>query len=338
MNHNVIGLDIAKNVFHLYSLGADNKAIKQKLKRAELLTYFANHHSSLIGIEACGGAHHWARELTKLGHQVVLLNAKYVKNFVVGNKNDFNDAQAIFDAVSRPNKRTVVVKTVEQQDMQLLHNQRQNLIEQRTALVNQIRGSLHERGIVIPQGINHVRKELPFILEDAENGLTTLARELFFQQKEQLDKLDGELKTLDTKVKYLCEQNERSQRFLDVPGIGSLTATIVAMDIGDGKNYRSSRDYAASLGLVPKQHSSGGKEILLGISKRGNRYIRTLLIHGARAVLANIKEKTDKLSLWLKSLIERRGFNKAAVALANKNARILWAMATKNKSYEAKTA
>ena len=338
MNHNVIGLDIAKNIFHLYSVNADNKAIKQKLKRAELLNFFATLKPSLIGIEACGGAHYWARELTKLGHQVVLLNAKYVKSFVVGNKTDFNDAQAIFDAVSRPNKRTVTAKTVEQQDMQLLHNMRQDLIEMRTALVNQIRGSLHERGIVIAQGINHVRKELPFILEDAENGLTLLARELLAEQKERLNKLDEDIKAFDTRISRLCSQNERSKRFLEVPGVGPLTATIAAADIAEGKNYQSSRDYAASLGLVPRQHSSGGKEVYLGISKRGNRYIRTMLIHGARAVLKNIKDKTDKLSLWLKSLIERRGFNKAAVALANKNARILWAMAVKNKEYQAQTA
>lgn len=338
MNHNVIGLDIAKNIFHLYSVNADNKAIKQKLKRAELLNFFANYQPSLIGIEACGGAHHWARELTKLGHQVVLLNAKYVKSFVVGNKTDFNDAQAIFDAVSRPNKRTVTVKTIEQQDMQLLHNMRQELIEMRTALVNQIRGSLHERGIVIAQGIRHLRTELPLILEDAENGLTLLARELLAEQKERLNKLDEDIKAFDTRISRLCSQNERSKRFLEVPGVGPLTATIAAADIAEGKNYQSSRDYAASLGLVPRQHSSGGKEVYLGISKRGNRYIRTMLIHGARAVLKNIKDKTDKLSLWLKSLIERRGFNKAAVALANKNARILWAMAVKNKEYQAQTA
>jgi len=337
MNHSVVGLDIAKNIFHFYSLGADTKVIKKALKRAELLAFFANYPVSLIGIEACGGAHHWGRELTKLGHQVVLLNAKYVKSFVVGNKNDFNDAQAIFDAVSRPNKRTVAVKTIDQQDVQLVHNIRQELIETRTALVNQIRGLLSERGIVIPQGISHVRKELPSILEDAENNLTALSRELFAEQYEKLKTLDDDIKAQDARISRLCSQNERSKRFLEVPGVGPITATIVAADIGDGKGYASSRDYAASLGVVPKQHSSGGKQVYLGISKRGNRYIRTMLIHGARAVLKNIKDKTDKLSLWLKSLIERRGFNKAAVALANKNARILWAMASKNKDYEVET-
>jgi transposase len=322
----------------MYSLGVDTKVIKKSLKRAELLGFFANYPVSLIGIEACGGAHHWARELGKLGHQVILLNAKYVKSFVVGNKTDFNDAQAIFDAVTRPNKRTVAIKTIEQQDVQLVHNIRQELIETRTALVNQIRGLLSERGIVILQGINHVRTELPLILEDAENNLTALSRELFAEQYEKLKMLDADIKAHDARISRLCAQNERSKRFLEVPGIGPITATIVAADIGDGKGYASSRDYAASLGVVPKQHSSGGKQIYLGISKRGNRYIRTMLIHGARAVLKNCTNKTDKLSLWLKSLIERRGFNKAAVALANKNARILWALANKNKDYEVQTA
>lgn len=338
MTNSIVGLDIAKNIFHHYSLGTDDKVIKQKLKRADLLAFFANYPISLIGIEACGGAHHWARELTKLGHQVILLNAKYVKSFVVGNKNDFNDAQAIFDAVSRPNKRTVAIKTIEQQDMQLLHNIRQELIETRTALVNQIRGLLGERGIIIPQGINHVRTELPLILEDAENGLTALSRELFAEQAEKLKILDADIKAHDARISRLCSENERSKRFLEVPGVGPIIATIIAADIGDGKNYASSRDYAASLGVVPKQHSSGGKQVYLGISKRGNGYIRTMLIHGARAVLKNCTNKTDKLSVWLKALIERRGFNKAAVALANKNARILWAMASKNKDYEVKTA
>jgi transposase len=334
MNTSVIGLDIAKNIFHLYTMDADGKSIKKKLKRAELLAFFANYPASTIGMEACGGAHHWARELAKLGHKVVLLNARYVKSFVVGNKNDFNDAQAIFDAVTRPNKREVRVKTIDQQDIQLLHNIRQGLVEKRTALVNQIRGLLGERGIAIDKGINQVRKQLPLILEDAENSLTPLSRELFAEQHEKLKQLDNEIKAQDQRISRLCSQNPLSGRFLEVPGIGPMIATIIASDLGDGKGYAGSRDYAASLGIVPKQHSSGDKPVYLGISKRGNRYIRTLLIHGARAVLKNCSGKTDKLSLWLQSLTERRGFNKAAVALANKNARILWAMATKGEAYQ----
>lgn len=338
MNHNAVGLDIAKNIFHLYTLSAEGKPVKRKLKRAELLVFFANYPASTIGIEACGGAHHWARELIKLGHHVVLLNARYVKSFVVGNKNDFNDAQAIHDAVTRPNKREVAIKTIEQQDMQLVHRIRQDLVDKRTALVNQIRGLLSERGIVIKQGINQVRKELPSILEDAANGLTALSRELFAEQYEKLKILDSDIEAQDRRINRLCVQNERSRCFLEVPGIGPLTATIVAADIGNGKGYTRSRDYAASLGIVPKQHSSGDKAVYLGISKRGNRYIRTLLIHGARAVVKNCASKTDELSLWLQALVVRRGFNKAAVALANKNARILWALASQGQAYQAKAA
>jgi transposase len=310
MNSNAVGLDIAKHVFHFYNLGPDHKVIKKKLKRAELLRFFANYPASVIGMEACGGAHHWARELTQLGHQVVLLNTRYVKSFVVGNKNDFNDAQAIYEAVSRPNKRVVAVKTIEQQDMQLVHKVRQGIVDQRTALVNQIRGLLSERGIVLPQGIPQVRAHLAGILEDAD------------------------IKAMDQRIHCLCQDNELAGRFLAVPGVGPITATMVASDLGNGKGYASGRDYAASLGIVPKQHSSGDKLVYLGISKRGNRYLRTLLIHGARAVLKHYASKSDPLSTWMQALIARRGFNKAAVALANKNARILWAMASKGKAYQ----
>ncbi len=299
------------------------------------MAFFANYPVSLIGIEACGSAHHWARELIKLGHEVILLNARYVKSFVVGNKNDFNDAAGIFDAVTRPNKRVVSIKTIDQQDIQLIHKIRQGLVGKRTALANQLRGLLSERGIIIPKSINQVRKHLPLILEDAENDLTPLSREVFAEHYEKLTALDEEVKRQDQRISRLCNNDALSRRFLDVPGVGPMTASIVASDIGEGKGYQSSRDYAASLGVVPRQHSSGDKQIYLGISKRGNRYIRTLLIHGARAVLKNCHHKQDKLSLWLQALIERRGFNKAAVALANKNARILWAMATQEKDYDA---
>jgi transposase len=252
MNNSVIGLDIAKNVFHLYSLGPDHKVIKKKLKRAELLSFFANYPTSVIGMEACGGAHHWARELTKQGHQVVLLNARYVKSFVVGNKNDFNDAQAIFDAASRPNKRVVAVKSIEQQDMQLIHTMRQGYVDQRTALVNQIRGLLNERGIVMPQGINHVRRQLPSILEDAENGLTALSREVFAEHSEKLKQLDAEIKALDQRIGQLCRDNELSRRFVEVPGIGPITATRVASDIGHGKGYERGRGLCGQFRYRPQ--------------------------------------------------------------------------------------
>lgn len=335
MNSNVVGLDTAKSIFHLYSQTANDRPVKKKLRRAEMLSHFANLPVSLIGLEACGGAHYWARELTKLGHEVVLLNAKFVKAFVVGNKNDFNDAEAIFTAVTRPNKRTVAVKDDAQQDMQMLHRLRQERVAERTALANQMRGFLAERGIVLTTGLNSVRKALPLILEDADNALTSTSRELFAEQYQRLVAIDADIKAHEQRISRLCEQNALSKRFRDVPGVGPITATILASDIGDGKGYTRARDYAASLGVVPRQHSSGDKQVLQGISKRGNRYLRTLLIHGARSVLKVCSGKTDPLSRWLQGLIERRGFNKAAVALANKNARILWAMATQGKAYQA---
>lgn len=333
MNTNVVGLGISKNVFHLYSQSAGSKEVKKKLKRGELLIFIANMPASLIGMEACRGAHYWAGEFTKLGHEVVLLNARFVKSFVIGNKNDFNDAEAIFTAVTRPNRRVIAVKNEAQQDIQMLHRLRQQCIDQRTELVNQVRGLLSERGITLPQGINQVRKQLPLILEDAENGLTPLMRELFAEQYGHLKTLDKDIKAQDSRINRPCQQNALSRRFLEVPGIGPITATIMASDIGDGKGYTKSRDYAASLGVVPRQHSSDDKQVLLGISKRGNSYLRTLLIHGARSVVKCCGSKSDPLSRWLQALVERRGFNKVAVALANKNARILWAMARQGRPY-----
>lgn len=327
MNRNVVGLDIAKHVFHVFMM-SDGNPVKRKLKRSELLAFMAQLPPSLIALEACGGSHHWARSFQNLGHEVELLNARYVKAFVVGNKNDFNDAEAIFTAARQPNKRTVAIKHIEQQDLAMVHGIRQGQVEARTALINQIRGHLAERGIVLPKSASQVRKQLPLILEDAENGLSTLSRSLFADQYHALIALDETIKKLDQQIEALCRQNTLSNRLVAIPGIGPLTATLAAADIGDGKGYASSRDYAASLGVVPRQHSSGDRQVLLGISKRGNRRLRTLLIHGARAVLKYCGDKSDPLSRWLQALIERRGFNKAAVALANKNARIIWALAT----------
>lgn len=334
MNCTVVGLDIAKNVFHVFSVNEAGEIVKQVLKRKQVLEYFANHSKVLIGIEACSGGHYWARELMKLGHRVKLIHPKYVKPFVKGNKTDFNDAEGIYDAVTRPTMRSVAVKTIEQQDLQMVHRVRQELVKRRTAQVNQIRGLLHEHGIAIAQGINQVRKRMPEILEDAENELTVLARELFAEQYEQVRALDEQIGVYDRRIGQLHRNDQMSRRFGEVPGVGPMIATSVRADLGDGGSYRSGRDYAASLGVVPKQHSSGGKPILLGISKRGNRYIRTLLIHGARSVVQRIEGKTDPLSRWLQGIKARRGTNVAAVALANKNARILWALATRGEHYQ----
>lgn len=244
-------------------------------------------------------------------------------------KNDFNDAEA------RPNVGTIAIKTVEQQDIQMIHRLRQETVKRRIALVNQTRGLLSERGIVIEQGVNQVRKRLPELLEDAENSLTPLSRAAFAHQYERLLALDEEIQAYDQQISQLCQTNELSQRLTDVPGVGPMTATIVAADLGDGRQYDNGRHYSGSLGIVPRQYSSGGKSVLLGISKHGNRYIRSLLIHGARSVLRTCQNREDQLSLWCQKLMKRRGFNVAAVALANKNARILCALANKAERYQA---
>jgi transposase len=337
MNRNVVGIDIAKSVFHLFMM-QNGKAMKKKLKRSELLAFVAQLPPCLIAMEACGGAHHWARSFQGLGHDVVLLNARFVKAFVVGNKNDFNDAEAIYTAACQPSKRTVAIKGIEQQDLAMLQGIRRGKVDERTALVNQLRGHLAERGIVLPRSVNQLRTQLPRILEDGENDLSALSRKLFADQYQALKALDEAISALDREINAVCQQHALAKRLLDIPGIGPLTAVLAAADVGDGKGYDSSRDYAASLGVVPRQHSSGDQQVLLSISKRGNRQLRTLLIHGARAVLKYCGDKRDPLSQWLQRLIERRGFNKAAVALANKNARIIWALATRGGEYLPQTA
>jgi len=334
MKFNTYGLDIAKNIFHVFTITDDGEIIKKKLSRSNLLKYFSKQKPGLIGIEACGSSHNWARELIKLGYDVILMNAKHVKAYLKGNKNDFNDAEAIFDAVSQPNVRKVGIKTIEQQDIQLVHSLRQELVKRRTAMVNQIRGHLRERGIVIPVGINAFLKALPEILENKDELLSPMSLSLFRQHYESMKLIDEDIKQRDNDIALLCKSNELSHRLSQVRGVGPMIATITAADLGKSRVYDSGRQYAASLGLVPGQHSTGGKPHLLGISKRGNKYIRTLLIHGARAALIQIGDKKDKLSCWLRKLVQRRGFNVASVALANKNARILWALATYGTTYE----
>ena len=334
MKFNTYGLDIAKNVFHAFTITEDGEIIKKKLTRAKLLNFFVRQQPGLIGIEACGSSHHWAREFMKLGHEVILMNPKHVKAYLKGNKNDFNDAEAIFEAVSSPIVRKVGIKTIEQQDVQLIHSLKEELTKRRTAMVNQIRGHLRERGIVIPVGINHFFKQMPEILGNEDETLSQFSLPLFRQHYETIKQIGEDIKQQEKLIIQLCKTDDLSQRFSQVRGIGPMGATIAAADLGKSRVYDNGRQYAASLGLVPRQHTTGDKPRLMGISKRGNKYIRTLLIHGARAVLSQLGEKTDRLSCWLRKLIQRRGFNKAAVALANKNARILWAMATYGTTYE----
>lgn len=333
-----IGLDIAKSVFHLYAVNPEGRYIRKKqLKRKQVLAYMANIEPCLIAMEACGGANYWARELIALGHQVKLIAPQYVKPYVKGNKNDYNDAEAIAEAVQRPNMRFVPIKTIEQQDVQNFHCQRERIKKDRTALVNQVRGLLAEYGIVISKGVSAVRQALPEILEDAENGLTPISRELFAELLEELWDLDQRFKQCDRRIQSLNQENEVCQRLDGILGIGPIIASATYAAAGDGKNFVNGRHFAAWLGLVPGQHSTGGKTVLLGISKRGNAYLRTLFIHGARATLRHSANKHDSFSRWAQSLLERRGHNKACVAVANKMARMAWVIMAKGETYRAFT-
>ena len=331
-----IGLDLAKNVFHVVCCDAHGKVVRKKmLKRSKVLGYFANLPPCLVGMEACASAHHWARELGGLGHQVKLIPPQYVKPYVLGNKNDYNDALAIAEAVIRPEMRFVPVKTPAQQDVQALHRLRERRLQERTALCNQLRGLLAEYGLIFPEGINVLHRRLPELLEDCENDLSDLFRRLLAQSYQQLQALDEYIDFYTQEMKRQSQQDEACRRLQTIPGYGPIVAGVFHSAVGNGEAYRRGRDVSASLGLVPRQHSSGGKEVLLGISKRGDRYLRSLLVHGARSVVIRAAKKDDRLSRWINKIRAARGFNKAVVALANKMARIGWAVLANKTVYQA---
>ena len=333
-----MGIDLGKNTFHLWGVDeAEEVALKRKLKRGRLLQELAKMPPCLIGMEACGGAHYWAREIGKLGHEVRLMAPQFVKPYVKSNKNDFNDAEGICEAVGRPNMRFVGIKSIEQQNLLAVHRIRQGAVKARTAQVNQIRGLLAEYGIVVAKGVGQMRRVLPTILEDAENRLSDLFRELLAELYDQLRQLDARISDYDRRINALFTSQEACRRIEAVEGVGPLSATAVVATFGDGRQFNNARQFSAALGLVPRQHSTGDKVHLLGISKRGDRYIRTLLVHGARAVVNAVlsKDKADARSRWIKRLATERGINRAAVALANKNARIIWALLSRGQSYRA---
>jgi transposase len=335
MKITTIGLDIAKNVFHMAEISRSGRVLNRKmLRRAQLLAFFANHDDCVVVMETCSGANHWARQFTSMGHQVKLISPKYVKPFLRGNKNDFNDAEAIAEASQRDNMRFAPVKTVEQEDIQALHRQRERMKKSRLALSNQIRGLLAEYGIVMNRGIATARRLLPEILEDAQNGLSAMSRDMFAELRDELLDLDQRMTRCERVIKAVNKSNPHCQRLDAIVGIGELTATATYAAIGDGREFKNGRHFSAWLGVVPAQHSSGGKTQLLGISKRGNTYLRTCFIHGARSVLLASAGKTDALSVWAQSVKARRGHNKACVALANKLARIAWVVAS-GKEYRA---
>ena len=329
MELKTLGIDIAKRVFQLHGVNAKGKVVlKKRLNREALSSFMANLPSCTIGMEACSGSNYWARKFKSYGHKVHLMSPQYVKPYVKTNKTDANDA--ICEAATRPSMRFVSIKSAEQQDIQSLHRYRQRVVEERTALANQIRGLLTEYGIVIPQGIGFLRKKLPEILEEEDGDITSLSREIFSQLYEDLKEIDKKIKGLDKRIEILCQQSENCQRLAQIEGIGPLTATALVSAIGDISVFKNGRHLAAWLGLVPREYSSGNKRMLLGISKRGDRYLRTLLIHGARAFISFGKRKT----VWLENLIKRCGKQKAYVALANKNARVVWALLAKQTEYK----
>ena len=334
MKITTIGIDLAKEVFQIHGIDAHGKAVLRKpLRRSEMAKFFANLEPCLIGMEACGSAHHWARKLGEFGHNVKLMAPQFVKPYVKTNKNDAADAEAICEAVSRPNMRFVPIKNIEQQAILSVHRARQGFVKARTAQANQIRGLLSEFGIVIPKGIKSIARRVPDILEDAENSLPGTMRQLLERLNDNLKEMDRQVTELEAQIKLWHKENEASLKLAQIPGIGPITASAMVATVGNAKEFKNSRQLAAWLGLVPKQHSSGGKQALLGISKRGDTYLRTLLIHGARAVIRFAENKAAP-DPWLCKLIARRNKNIAAVALANKNARVIWALLTKGRAYE----
>lgn len=326
MKITTIGIDLAKTVFQIHGVDERGKvAVRKQLKRAEMATYFANLEPCLIGMEACGSAHHWARKLEGYGHTVRLMAPQFVKPYVKTNKNDMADAEAICEAVGRPNMRFVATKTVEQQAILSVHRARQGFVKARTAQGNQIRGLLSEFGIVIPQGIRSITKQVPEILEDGENGLPGTMRNLIERLTENLKEMDRQTKELEAQIQQWHREHAASRKLAEIPGLGPITASAIVATVGDAREFKNGRQLAAWMGLVPKQNSSGGKQTLLGISKRGDTYLRTLMIHGARSVIRLAERKAEPES-WMRKLMGRRNKNVAAVALANKNARIVWAL------------
>ena len=333
-----LAIDLAKNVFQLHGTDVKGKAIlKNKISRAKLLEFMTNLPPCNVFMEACGSSNYWGRKFESCGHKVKLIHPRYVKPYVKRNKNDANDAAGIAAAARDPDMRFCNVKTEDQQDIQSIHRIRSLLIQQRTALVNQIRGLLAEYGIIAAKEIINMRKMLVDVLGNNPNNMSALMLTCIAELKTTLGEFDKKIDSCDSKIEELFVDNDACKRLEKIPGIGILGATILASVLGNGSSFKNGRHFAAFLGLVPKQHSSGGKEVILGISKGGDTYIRTLLIQGAKSVLRWVDKKevlkNDKLRTWLKNLKARTHGNIAAVALANKIARISWAVVSENTGY-----
>ncbi len=332
-----VGVDLAKNVYQLHGVDRCGKTmLKRRLKRHQWLQVLLDktEPDCVIGMEACAGAHHWGRQLQARGYTVKLIPPQFVKPYVKSNKSDAKDAEAICEAMSRPNMRFVTVKRVEQQDIQATHRIRAELMTQRTAKANQIRGLVAEYGLVAPKHLSSLRAAIPCWLEDAENGLTADFRALLQGVWNDLLGLDDRVCEMDQLIKRLADNNEDCVRLQQLRGVGPMISTAMIATVGDARQYHKSRQMAAAIGITPKQHSSGDKHRLLGISKRGDVYLRTLMIHGARAVVARATHKDDRLSRWVTNIAKQKYPNVAAVALANKTARMAWAMLRNETDYD----
>ena len=326
-----LGIDLAKNIYQLHGVDRHGKSVlKKAVSRAKLLETLANIPPCLVGIEACGGAHHWAREIGKLGHQVRIIAPQFVSPYRKSGKNDANDAEAICEAVARPNMRFVAIKAPEQQAALVVHRAREAIKAERTALINQIRGLLQEFGIVLPQGAATFSKRLVEVLEDS--GMPLEAVSVFAELRGHLLRLEERQADYDRKIARLA-QDETAQRLAEIPGVGPVTATAVVASVGDAKLFRNGRELAAWVGLVPKQSSSGGKTRLGRITKHGDSYLRTLFVQGAMTVIQHLGEKTDPRSQWIRNLVARRGTQKAAVALAAKTVRTVWVLMAREEHY-----
>ena len=335
MKITTIGIDLAKTVFQVHGVDERGKVLLRKqLKRKDVAVFFANLEPCLIGMEACGSAHYWGRTLSALGHTVRLMAPQFVKPYVKTNKSDRNDAEAICEAVGRPNMRFVPIKSAEMQAVLALHRARQGFVKARTAQANQIRGLLSEFGIVIAKGIGHIGKRVPEILEDGENALPGMMRQLLRRLGENLKEMDEQVSELERQIKLWHRDNEQSSKLEAIPGIGPITASAFVATVGNVKSFKNARQVPAWLGMVPRHEGTGGKATMGRISKRGDVYLRTMLIHGARTVVAQLERKRDASDGWLQKLVARRNKNIAAVALAAKNARIAWAVLAHERSYE----
>jgi len=331
MKLSVVGIDIAKRVFQVHWVETESgEVVSVQLKRERFLEHFANRAPCLIGMEACGGSQHWARELQKLGHQVKLLSGRMVKPFVGGNKNDAADARAIWTAMQQPGIKSVAVKSEAQQAILALHRMRAQLVKFRTAQINGLRGLLTEYGEVMPQGRAGIERDIPAALGRLAQRLPAVVIDTLREQYARLGQLDQQVQSIERRLRQWHSEEPASRRIAEIPGVGVLTATAAIATMGDARVFKSGREFAAWLGLVPRQSGTGGRVRLLGISKRGDTYLRTLLIHGARAAMTHSKEPSQ----WAKGIAERRPKNVAIVALANKMARTIWALSAHGRAYQ----